>query len=340
MLVVVISTIIAVSIFTVLFTVLRNRSPYIIQDPIIIWTDGDFEYYNFPGDGTQGNPFIIENYNITSESGYGIFIGDTTKHIVIRNCYINAHYDGIHVENVAANTIIIENNECINSLNGIAVIGSYYTVIANNTCKNNYQNGISLHHTDYSTTIDNNCNYNGNTGIHVSRTYFSTVTENNCSGNGVSGIYFEHGYNITINNNYCGSNDFGISLHSSEFIETLNNIIMENKIGIDFNEIDNSTIRMNFISGNIQYAIKIAENPLDLSAVSQCNVIYHNSFFCNNPGGFSQAYCDFANNSWYNTVLMEGNWWDDWVSGTYIIEGPILIEDLYPLTESPHEEDL
>ena len=336
-LVIVISAILVLSIFTILFTTLRSKNPFVTHDPIIIWTDEDYNFYNIPGEGTQDNPYIIENYNISTESGYGIFISDTTKYITIRNCYINAHYDGIHIENAAEKTILIENNKCEYSQNGIAIIGSYYAKVINNTCENNYQNGISLHHSDYSSTADNNCNFNGNAGISVLRTYFATICNNNCSGNDFSGIYSKYGYNFTISNNYCGSNEFGLSFSYSEIIQICNNRITENLIGINFQAIDNSTIWMNYFNENVQYAVEISIVSSDPGANCSYNVIYHNSFIDNNPRGFSQAYCDFANNSWYEITLMEGNFWNDWLGGTYIIESPILIEDLYPLTESPHE---
>ena len=338
-LVVTISVLLALTIFAVLFTVLRNRSPYITQDPVIIWTDDDFKYYNFPGDGTQDNPFIIENYNITTESGYGIFISETKKHIVIRNCYIDARYDGILIENVAEKTILIENNICVDSLNGISIVGSYYSTITNNTCENNSQNGINLYHTDFSTTADNLCNSNGNAGIRISRTYFSTTSNNNCSDNGLAGIYVENGYSLTIEDNQCSFNDYGLSLTQSEILQIMNNVITKNTIGIDFHDVDNSTLWMNYIRENEQYAIEVREDLLNPSAISSFNVIYHNSFVDNNPGGFSQAYCDFANNTWYNTVLLEGNFWMDRVSGSYVIDGVALLEDLYPLAVSPHETE-
>ncbi len=336
-LVITLSIILVVSIFTILFTTLRSKNPYVAHDPIIIWTDEDYNFYNIPGEGTQDNPYVIENYNITTEHGYGVFISDTTKYITIRNCYFNAHYDGIHIENAAEKTILIENNICEYSQNGISIVGSYYAAVINNTCNNNYQNGISLHQSDYSTTTDNTCNNNENAGIISLRTYFSSILNNNCTGNGDSGIYSNNGYNITVSNNYCGSNDFGISISNSEISQINGNIITRNLIGISLQVADNTTIRMNYFKENDQYAVEIIIDESNPSANSSYNVIYHNSFIDNNPEGFSQAYCDFVNTFWYDITQMEGNFWSDWISGTYVIESPFLIEDLYPLTESLHE---
>ncbi len=58
--------------------------------PITILKDEDFEKYNFLGNGTESNPYIIENYNITTEEDIAIYISFTTKYFIIRNCYLNA----------------------------------------------------------------------------------------------------------------------------------------------------------------------------------------------------------------------------------------------------------
>ena len=63
--------------------------------------------------------------------------------------------------------------------------------------------------------------------------------------------------------------------------------------------------------------------------------IYWNNFTDNN-GDQIQAYdSDGSNNTWYNSITQEGNYWDDFVSGTYAIDGDSGSEDLYPLN-SPY----
>ena len=84
------------------------------HSPIIITCDGNFSDYGFPGNGSAVNPFIIENYNITTNDEIGISILDTTKFFIIRNCYIDAYRRGIDIENTAIGTASIINNICIN----------------------------------------------------------------------------------------------------------------------------------------------------------------------------------------------------------------------------------
>jgi len=51
--------------------------------------------------------------------------------------------------------------------------------------------------------------------------------------------------------------------------------------------------------------------------------------------GTSQAYDASDFSLWYDEILMEGNYWRDWIVGTYTIEGPSSLVDLYPLASSP-----
>ncbi|MCG3217292.1 MAG: hypothetical protein KAS63_11225, partial [Candidatus Heimdallarchaeota archaeon] len=50
---------------------------YIPHDPILIDSDDDFITYGFPGNGTEINPYIIENYNIITTTENGISISFT-----------------------------------------------------------------------------------------------------------------------------------------------------------------------------------------------------------------------------------------------------------------------
>ncbi len=72
-----------------------NSLELIPHDPIEITSDSDFEV--FPGTGTEIDPYVIEGYNITTTSTRGISIRGTTKYFTIRNCYVDAEENGIHI---------------------------------------------------------------------------------------------------------------------------------------------------------------------------------------------------------------------------------------------------
>ena len=58
------------------------------HEPISITSDEDFITLGFAGNGTAEDPYIIEGYNITTSTGCGIFITETTKFFIISNCYM------------------------------------------------------------------------------------------------------------------------------------------------------------------------------------------------------------------------------------------------------------
>jgi len=105
-----------------------ETSEYTYRDTILILDDSEFNTTNgvTSGNGTIGNPYIIENWyiNVSEIEGdfFGIIIVDTDAYYTIRNCYINdtdenepSHNSfGIYLDK--ANNGIIENcyiNECV-----------------------------------------------------------------------------------------------------------------------------------------------------------------------------------------------------------------------------------
>ena len=69
---------------------------------IEITSDEEFTLANgvSSGTGTENNPYIIEGWNITVATGYGITIVDTSSHFVIRNCFVDGatEIDGFYPE--------------------------------------------------------------------------------------------------------------------------------------------------------------------------------------------------------------------------------------------------
>ncbi len=109
---------------------------------IYIPTDDDFVSYASLGNGTEENPYIIENYNILPDSphsppAWGISIKYTTKYFVIRNCVITARDGGIFLDHVGAGRAKIIDNTFEGDLSlGIWVFVVANTLIANNTFLN------------------------------------------------------------------------------------------------------------------------------------------------------------------------------------------------------------
>ncbi len=280
----------------------KSYTSYIPHDFINISHDGAFEV--FPGTGTEGDPYIIEGYEIIPTSSvYGIVVTGTTKYFVIRNCYIDAEFSGIKIDGIAAGTATIINNTIYDSGLGINLLYAFSSTIYNNNCTDNSY-GIVFEHSPGSTATNNTCNDNSY-GIKIISSSSSTVVDNSYSSNR-RGIWLVTSDGSTITNNNCSNNDWE---------------------GIYLEDTDDCVITYNLLQENGNYGVHLLPDTYD----SWGNRIHHNNFVDNNLGGTSQASDDCTDNFWYDTITQTGNYWNDWVSGTYAIDGSAGAIDLYPL---------
>lgn len=124
---------------------LGNYTP---REPVRIDGDSDFSDQGWPGDGTQGNPFVIEGYEIDGEGrGNPIYIGNTSLHFVVRECYLHtasgltgtySNGSGLYLYNTT-NGQITGNVIAHNQYMGVHLFNSYGNIIHNNTL---FHNGI------------------------------------------------------------------------------------------------------------------------------------------------------------------------------------------------------
>ncbi|OLS30439.1 MAG: hypothetical protein HeimAB125_19280 [Candidatus Heimdallarchaeota archaeon AB_125] len=147
-----------------------NKKDYQIlalTPPISIQNDHDFITYDFPGTGDPEDPYLIENLHISDPiTKYGIYIGNTTKSFVIRNCYIRVDGYGIYLNSVENGSASIVHNNCQgHTYQGIALFDSNQCIVQNNTCSNNYNNGIYLSNSSNCSVKFNACNNNFRSGV-------------------------------------------------------------------------------------------------------------------------------------------------------------------------------
>ncbi len=350
--------IIAISVSVpVYFHVLKVKGTKLKQfSPILIWDDSDFVDYQFPGDGSQSNPYRIENYNITTSVINGIYIFATTKHFVIRNCLISATHIGINIENVAKSTATIENCSVIGQFYGIPVTNSANSTIRDNTLSNNYlgifvsfsnstlisdnkcvQNaiyGMRIRESD-NCSIENNFLKQNRYGLYIFESSFCLVKKNFCINNDYAGIFSSFTNNSKFIENSCINNfQDGIRISTGEDCIITSNIIMYNLIyGITLLGSSNCLITFNEISYNLNYGIHISNTYIH----SKDNVIHHNSFVQNFRLTENQTQAwDEGNSTWFDAINLEGNYWDNYNgSGWYPIDGPSLSFDEYPLVDNP-----
>lgn len=136
-----------------------------------------------------------------------------------------------------------------------------------------------------------------------------------------------------IRNNTCKSSTKnygpeGIKFFNSNKTIIERNWIFKNSHGIFVAESSNCTIMYNIIENNSAYGIYMRDHSDD-------NLIHHNSFIHNNFGGDSQALDKGINNTWFDPLTNEGNYWSDYKGeGNYSIASSANSKDPYPLDEN------
>jgi len=300
------------------FTENINIPIVVMADNIVI--DGNGFTLQGPGIGNgiylEGRTNVtITNVTITSWTE-GIYFDSSSNNSITENTITNTYY-GIHFYESSNNRIF--NNIITNTYYGIYLDLSSNNTISGNTITNNYA-GIGLEWYSSNNTIS------GNTitdNVYCGIILLALSSNNNTiSGNTITdniyGIYLEYSSNNTISGNIITDNDYGILLDVSSKNTISGNTITDNSIGIllAFSS-NNNTISGNIITANTENGIWLW--------YSSNNVIYHNNFIDNavqaddyNP----------ANNDWYHTELLEGNYWSDYTgvddgsgSGKHAIAG-------------------
>lgn len=245
---------------------------YEIHDRISISDDLDWEEQGIPGAGTEENPYVIENLEI-SVSYDCIYIVYTSKFYVIRNCFLrteSSHRDGIHINNADHGRIedcIIESAEY-----GISVLQTNGLVITNNTISDCDLYGIRLsttsncnvsHNRIHDTIssgiycsssnniIENNTVWNSSSGLYMSSCSFSEIQQNNF-WNSSTGAYLDSCNAVTISNNTFHDNfEIGFRNYDSDNLIFENNTIYNNTgYGVHWNRGDGALVNQNYISDN------------------------------------------------------------------------------------------
>jgi len=172
-------------------------------DNITINSDSDFITYGFPGYGNETHPYLIEEYNITSNDQRGIYIRQTTFYFIIQGCYIHADTDGISFSYVASNTAIIRNNTIVhNSNRGIQLMWTEGCLIENNTFYDNSQALYTreAHHTIFRDNMITDCT--SDRPVFIFNSEYCLIDNNEVYGTEYDeGIGFRLGLNSNITNN-------------------------------------------------------------------------------------------------------------------------------------------
>ncbi|MHA2249007.1 MAG: right-handed parallel beta-helix repeat-containing protein, partial [Candidatus Kariarchaeaceae archaeon] len=169
-----------------------NTASIVLHSAINITGDGWFGAYADIGDGTQGNPWIIEDQVENSAEDVQISISNTDDYFIIRNSTLSNANHGIKLNNVT-NGVIYNNTIFNNGENGVTVIDSRNIVFENNTVHGNGCNGGGL----MGITLD------GHTGggYHFDPSSKMYILNNTIYNNALDGIIVEDGTDFVIEGN-------------------------------------------------------------------------------------------------------------------------------------------
>jgi len=308
-----------------------NENSHLIDHvPIEITSDEDL--LSFPGSGTYEEPYLIENYNITSSASLGIYITSTTKHFIIRNCYIDVSQTSILIENMVDGGARIENNICVSSEeengDGIVIYVAKDVLIKDNICSNHESSGMVLV-LIYNLVLKNNtCYSNGDSGMSIAIIENGIIYGNRCFENEEKGLFIGGTDAILYNNTFSRNGEEGAYLEEVSGSAIMNNTIEGN--GLRGMKLDSSTgclIKFNLFKDN-----KV--RGLFLDDECERNSIYQNDFLNNSLDECSQGRDEGKENYWYYEGKKEGNYWDDLNGDSiYYLEGKANNFDLYPVGE-------
>ncbi len=281
---------------------------YTLHAPIEITSDNDLLV--FEGSGTYEDPYFIEGFNISASDSYGIYVTNITKHLLIRNCFIDASFNSIFVKNVFEGEIRIENNICANSERengkGIIVFTTYSIAIQNNLCYDNEAFGIVVTFCHNALIRQNHCFRNGATGISIALVTNLGIYDNECYENSGEGLYIGGIEFAVLLNNTCSRNgEEGVIIEGSDGVIFKNNTISENgKRGEFLQSSDYCFFKFNLFENNENYGLSLDDN-------SDSNQIYYNYFEGNFNPEKSQAEDNGEENSWFQEIEQIGNFWDN-----------------------------
>ncbi|MCG2826861.1 MAG: right-handed parallel beta-helix repeat-containing protein, partial [Thermoplasmatales archaeon] len=197
----------------------HQKNIYLLRTHACIHINGNAQFATmagnegWTGDGTEGNPYVIEYYDIDATNAHGIWIENTNVYFIIKNCAIHDgkynNYHGIYF--YSAQNGKIDNVTAYNNYYGIWLYSSSNNnQITNCAVYNNYY-GIDLYSSSNNNTITNCAVYNNSwMGICLSSSSDNNITNCAVYNNYYYGIYlyyYSNNNNITnctVYNNYYG----------------------------------------------------------------------------------------------------------------------------------------
>ncbi len=246
----------------------------------------------FPSDSAYST--IVNNSLINC----GIYVGEDTLSdlfsYTIQGNVINSKEFGWY-ENLTST--VLDNTD----IGQLALVNCSDIVVKNHNI-NSASSGLTLYFCTDIDVFNNIFNHHSKTGLEVRSSSNINIYQNEINFSHQAGVKFLFSSNVNFSNNLCSySHAEGLSLYNS----------------------NNNLLYSNLFESNIEYGIFVTDFSIN-------NYFYYNSFVNNSFAGTSQGYDSVIGNQWFNDSTSIGNFWSEWISGTYLIDGSAGASDLYP----------
>lgn len=166
--------------------------------------------YDFAGEGTEDNPFIIEGLQIELR-GYGIRIKGTDAHFIIRNCEFEGRSRGWGGTAISLSRVengVIENCDFSNMFLGVSIHKSENIIMQENDI-----NSVRI-------------------GIRIKQSVMIQISNNEITNTRWCALYFIHSFDCTVTDNIIANNKgLGVLLYDSGSCTLFGNSFEANEWG-------------------------------------------------------------------------------------------------------------
>ena len=259
---------------------------YVTHDPVNIVSNMNFSIQGWPGNGTSGNPYVIEDLEISSSASACVYIEDTDVYFVIRDCTFDAHWDKncVTLANVTHGTI--ENCVMHDCSVGVKLYDAPDCIVSDNEISDS-QVGISATGgSDDSFILRNNVSAGGTDGIAIYNSHRVVIENNTVFGYRQSCLRaYESHYCIFTGNELGDFERFGFFMYLSDYGEISRNTAhyssTESKAEFDIamQRCHEWTIEGNQLGGNVLASIELERSDTcTISNNSMNRGIYFESY--------------------------------------------------------------
>jgi parallel beta-helix repeat protein len=272
---------------------------FAVLDPILIDGDANFTGANgvTRGTGVEGDPYIIEGWDIDATAAHGIWIRLTFAFFTIRDLRVQSgdpNHSGIYLEQVENGRI--DNVTAEANLDGIRVEGSKHITITSSNVRSSQRSGIMIAHS-LDIRVERNAVTGGaEAGISAIYAADSSILSNQVSNSSI-GIQVLAD-RVTVSRNIARGNGIGIHIDRSTGVVSYNTAAQNSDMGI-YAGYSNLSLVWNEFSQNARYG---------LYSYRLEGEIHHNRFFENEKGW------DFDIRFWDAGYAVGGNWWHSYRS--------------------------